>query len=148
MKKNGKDLNPYESLDEILKFLTISPFAKQQMTAEQLLKLLTEKNSIDATPAELSEIVNQLIEDGFVKADRSDGAVTYSISFKGQMLNLKGGYDHLSRDQERLYHIEIAHQKTEKKIFYMLIILAIGATIASVFYLLRIFNLIPPAVYH
>jgi len=148
MKKNGKELNPYESLDEILKFLTVSPFAKQQITAEQLLKLLTEKHSINATPAELSEILNQLIEDGFVKAEQSDGAITYSISFKGQMLNLKGGYDHLSRDQERLYNIEMAHRQTEKKIFYALVILAIGAAIASVFYLLRIFNLIPTGQHH
>ncbi len=143
MKKNGKDLNPYESLDEILKFLTLSPFAKQQITAEQILKLIAEKYSIDTTPAELSDILNQLIEDGFVKADLSNTVIAYSITVKGQMLNLKGGYEHLSRDEERLYNMEMAHRKTEKKIVYMLIILAIGVAIASVFYLLRIFNLIP-----
>jgi hypothetical protein len=113
MKKNGIELNPYESLDEVLKFLTISPFAKQQITSEQLLKLLAEKHSIDASPAELPGILNQLVEDGFVKAEPANSVIVYSITFKGQMLNLKGGYDHLSRDQERLYNIETAHRETD-----------------------------------
>ena len=147
MKKSGKEMNPYESLDEVLKFLTLSPFSKQQVTAEQMLTILSEKQSITGTPAELAEVLNQLVEDGFVKSELLSGNTVYSITFKGQMLNLKGGYDHLSRDQERLYKLEIAQRDTQKKIYYALIILAAGAAVAAVFYLLRIFNLIPPPHY-
>jgi len=143
MKKHGQDITPYEALDELLRALSISPSPTKTVTKEQLLKFVTDKNFIEVTANELTMLLEQLVEDGFVKAEiqHNSTEINYSLTLKGQMLNIKGGYKYFSRDQERLYKLEVAQMDTQKKLYYAIVILAIGAIIASVFYILRIFDI-------
>jgi len=143
MKKHGQDITPYEALDELLRALSISPSPTKTVTKEQLLKFVTDKNFIEVTANELTMLLEQLVEDGFVKAEiqHNSTEINYSLTLKGQMLNIKGGYKYFSRDQERLYKLEVAQMDTQKKLYYAIVILAIGAIIASAFYILRIFDI-------
>jgi len=143
MKKHGQDITPYEALDELLRALSISPSPTKTVTKEQLLKFVTDKNFIEVNANELTMLLEQLVEDGFVKAEiqHNSTEINYSLTLKGQMLNIKGGYKYFSRDQERLYKLEVAQMDTQKKLYYAIVILAIGAIIASVFYILRIFDI-------
>jgi len=143
MKKHGQDITPYEALDELLRALSISPSPTKTVTKEQLLKFVTDKNFIEVNANELTMLLEQLVEDGFVKAEiqHNSTEINYSLTLKGQMLNIKGGYKYFSRDQERLYKLEVAQMDTQKKLYYAIVILAIGAIIASAFYILRIFDI-------
>jgi hypothetical protein len=154
MEKVNND--PNYNIDEVLRILAVQekPWYIEQVQLG--FKLLAK--GIIIRDGQMQELMAKLIKDGYVlQTNRNPKSyydadmkisisyeIIYSITFEGRIFITKGGYtreiQELKRNNQRLHNIEKQQQSNKKWMLGLTIILAIGTTIAAVYYGLLIWD--------
>ena len=139
--------SPVQKLDEVLKFLATSHFAKAGIILSDILKKLQPKIQ---DGDELLRILDKLIDDNFVKPIvRSvewlpdSGTTYYKITFTGSYQYSLGGYQQIMDSQNaesiRIGKIEHSAKVNQTALTCLTAIVALGTLIAAIYYLTELY---------
>jgi hypothetical protein len=145
---------PIQKLDDVLSFMAAGGFEKGGLVFDQLLRLVNEKKASNLDGDELVKILDQLKDDKYIKSTvkrewRTFGAAMmaaeteieyFSVTYKGIIFNNLNGYSGKETEKHRFDLLEIQHRKTESNLYRATVILAIGTSIAAIYYLIEIFK--------
>ncbi len=153
---NGKNgISPNSVLDAILNWFSMEPFDWKESAVKGRIRLRTYEigeyiikyyfpklNSVDFI-IDLPEILEQLTIDGYLIENKErEWDKIYSISFKGKIFSKNGGYSELERTKNaeniRVGNVEKRQRAYESNMVRLTWILAIGTTVAAIYYLLEI----------
>jgi hypothetical protein len=139
-----------EKLDKVLSFFVTSPSAKGYSNLELILKRLWEENILTPEGLEIQKILNKLAKDGYVdyrdhEVYEQTGAFAgkkvervYSVTWEGIYFHDIGGYSQSFHEKRRLTNLETNVQKLNKRAYFFTLIIAIGTSIAAIYYLIEI----------
>jgi len=140
----------HEKLDSVLSFFVTSPSAKGYSNLEFILKKLWEENILTPEGLEIQKILNKLIKDGYI--DYTEHEVyeqtgsfagrkferVYSATWEGIYFYEIGGYRQSFNEKKRLNNLETNVQKLNKRAYLLTLIIAIGTSIAAIYYFIEI----------
>lgn len=151
-------LSPIQQLDEVLRFLAISPYAKGIVSDADIHSHINTP-SYKITESDLIKVLKKLVKDEYILCEEITGHYlnvrtlleepykkdTYKITWEGNVfITYEGGYTNriLKKEKETRDLLELNHktQKTQTRMVTLTWILAVSTAIASCYYLLEIWK--------
>lgn len=146
-------INPYKQIDAIFFYIKKKIALGASINSEYIWNLFVDKTpELEINKLMFSEIISKLIEDGYItelrKANEGQDVTTYHVTFKGQIFE---GYESqqklLNEQKARLADLENRSREFQdettnnaKRLNVLTVILALGTSIAAIYYLLEILN--------
>lgn len=129
-------MTPIEKIDTILIFLKERADLNASFSKEYIWNLYVKKMpELHITRQIFDEILNKLVEDGYVKKElRENSQPTFHLTMSGYLFD---GYLSSKNEMQKLQQTAIF---LSKRTFCMTVVIAVGTGIAAIYYIIEILN--------
>jgi len=140
----SKELKYINELDYVLHFLATSQYAKGFITDGEIWERL-KQSEMRMSGEKLIMYLNKLVKDNFanIQIPNTKEAISiYKISFEGLIQDELGGYHQLYLKDIESRELQNQQNSIQKQMRNLTWILAICGTVASIYYVLEIINIL------
>jgi len=140
----SKELKHIYELDYVLHFLATNQYAKGFISDGEMWKRL-EQTEMRMTGEKLIMYLNKLVNDNYVHIEipnTEEAIANYKITFEGLIQDELGGYHQLYLKDIESRTIQNKLKNIQEWQLVLTIILAIGASVASIYYGLEIIKIL------
>lgn len=130
--------NLIKEIDIVLKFMATNDFIKPHASDGEISAWM-KKSNIEIQ--NLNKYLNQLTKDGFLEMELINGIANYRISWDGNFFFQVGGYEKDVEMDNQIRRAPLRMEKLQRTLTCLTGILAVSATVASVYYIIEIVNL-------